>query len=572
MESTLKVYSIIVGIDFGTTFSGYQIASLKDDEAEEYEYPIEDDEPWIYKEAPSTMFYKKEYKELLQYGEDANDEVRLNPDSGYYVTRVKLWLDRTIKDHLPLPHNLTPVEVIGDYLREMYKDICKNVPKEYPACIDSSEYRYCMTVPTIWSEESKGIMREAAILAGIITKYDEPGRLLIVDEAVAAALHAEYESPELVLENGDCYMICDAGGGTVDIAVFERDNSSGVNGLKELTMGTGSSCGSSFVDAQFETMLREKVSKYPGINDWDIYITTYTFKEGLKELFGGDDNENIVEALDEINRELITNHPEIDEELFTLDDIRKTFEPVVDEVLHVIEKQFSQLGDREVDVMFITGGFGQSPYLQERIQNTFDDRVKTFKVIEESYLAVMKGAALFGQHPRKVTQRILRRTYGIKICSPIDETENDTNTKSSKNRFYMCIRKGDPVKEDTWVTRKIIWKKNVVPIISMYAYDGDEPIPEYPTAKEIDLVAIFDTKFPIDDRKEVNYEILVMRMRFGLDKIDIKVNIAGRDFEYVTVWDVTGEKTTQLYSEPFPPPNVKVRKFWLLDTIVKHLP
>ncbi|OAD71163.1 hypothetical protein PHYBLDRAFT_147671 [Phycomyces blakesleeanus NRRL 1555(-)] len=567
MTETLNDYDAVIGIDFGTTFSGYYVLDLNSEQNKNYY----DSYFWRYKNMPSTMLYKKESEKKFTYGRSAEHNFRKHPDSGYHISKVKLWLDRTIKEGLPpLPPNMTPVKIIGDYLSRMHKDISK-IPKKYPKFRDPSRYRYCMTVPTMWSEESKNIMREAAILAGIITKYDEPGKLLIIDEAVAAALYAEDQSPELNLTHGSLYMICDAGGGTVDLAVFEKDDSSGTSGLKEITMGTGSSCGSTFLDARFEALLREKVSKYPNYSEKDIQDALWEFSLVIKETFVGDQEEKSY-CIKKLKRMYIQGHPDIsDDETYSLDEIhKKVFDPVVDEVLGMIEKQFAQIGGRHLDVMFITGGFGQSPYLQARINDTFGSRVKHFKVIKDGNMAVMRGATLFGARPRAITQRILRRAYGIKLCSSNDMPEK--NTPSVKDKFHVYIHKGEPVSEDGWITKHIAWKKDILPIVSLYAYDGDEPVPEYPSSQSIDLVAIFNTQFPIDDRKGVKYDILAMKMRFGLDKIDIKVNIRGRDFEYVTVWDVTGEKTTQYYSEPNPPPSVKVRKLWLMDAIVKYLP
>jgi molecular chaperone DnaK (HSP70) len=47
----------------------------------------------------------------------------------------------------------------------------------------------CLTVPAMWSEASKQIMRSAALRAGLITSFSSP-RLILILEPEAAALHA----------------------------------------------------------------------------------------------------------------------------------------------------------------------------------------------------------------------------------------------------------------------------------------------------------------------------------------------------------------------------------------------
>ncbi|KAL0078393.1 hypothetical protein J3Q64DRAFT_1683302 [Phycomyces blakesleeanus] len=569
MSTESNRYKLVIAMDFGTTFSGCHVLSLMADPVSNCDMSM-----WRFKNEQTTMFYKKRSKKLFALGKLATNEYETNPSSGYYVTKVKLWLDRTIKEDLPsLPHKMTPVQIIADYLRQMHKSVCQEIRIEYPNFTDLSMYRYCMAVPTMWSEQSKQIMKEAAVLAGIIKKRDDSEKLLIVDEAVAAALHAESKSSDIELTNGSIYMVCDAGGGTVDLATFEKDHSVGENGIKELTMGTGSSCGSAFLETRFEDLVKEHTLKYPGYNKIILAFVMEYFATSLKRRFGDRDKEDTY-MIDHINKEYNNGHEDdSDYKEFSLDEIRTiVFDPIVDKILGMIEKQFEQLGGRSLDVMFITGGFGQSPYLQKRIKDTFADRVKHFEIPVLSYKAVMEGAALFGANPRVITQRILRRTYGIKMCSATDKSDNDTGTPSKRDQFYVCVRKGSPVNEDTWITKKIAWNKNILPIISLYAYDGDEPIPEYPTIQEIDLVSVFNTKFPLDQKRETSYEIMAMKMRFGLDKIEIRVNIAGREFEYVTVWDVTGEKKTQNFTEPNPPFSVKLKKWFLMEEIVKHLP
>lgn len=73
----------------------------------------------------------------------------------------------------------------------------------------------------MWSDRAKAIMREASIRAGLINNNDHPDRLMLISEPEAAALYCEKKSEQFNLRHGQRFMICDAGGGTVDLIVFE---------------------------------------------------------------------------------------------------------------------------------------------------------------------------------------------------------------------------------------------------------------------------------------------------------------------------------------------------------------
>ncbi|KAL0083023.1 hypothetical protein J3Q64DRAFT_1751169 [Phycomyces blakesleeanus] len=117
-------------------------------------------------------------------------------------------------------------------------------------------------------------------MACFITRHNKPESLLIVDEAVTAALCAEHMSPEIELKKSRLYMICDACGGTVDLAIFEKENLLGIHGLKEVTIGTSKFCGSTFVDSRFTDLVYKK--EPPSKHVISKYEITEDFKNNIK--------------------------------------------------------------------------------------------------------------------------------------------------------------------------------------------------------------------------------------------------------------------------------------------------
>lgn len=81
-----------------------------------------------------------------------------------------------------------------------------------------------MWIQRIYAEEisdrAKAKMRQAAVQAGLISSLDPLDRLMITSEPEAGALYCEKYCKEANMSEGDRFMICDAGGGTVDLIVL----------------------------------------------------------------------------------------------------------------------------------------------------------------------------------------------------------------------------------------------------------------------------------------------------------------------------------------------------------------
>ena len=83
-----------------------------------------------------------------------------------------------------------------------------------------------LTVPAAWDAKGCDIMREAAITAGLVqssragdTTWKE--RLRIITEPEAAAVHCARLTDLHHLKPSQNFIVADAGGGTVDLAVYK---------------------------------------------------------------------------------------------------------------------------------------------------------------------------------------------------------------------------------------------------------------------------------------------------------------------------------------------------------------
>lgn len=65
---------------------------------------------------------------------------------------------------------------------------------------------------------------------------------------------------------GDTFVLCDAGGGTVDLISYKVKALKPMLQITEAAPGSGSSCGSTFLNRIFQKFLKDKLSRDP---NWD---------------------------------------------------------------------------------------------------------------------------------------------------------------------------------------------------------------------------------------------------------------------------------------------------------------
>jgi hypothetical protein len=68
------------------------------------------------------------------------------------------------------------------------------------------------------------------------------------------------------LSVGDTFVVCDAGGGTVDLISYTVVTLEPIIEVKEAAPGTGGLCGSTYVNGRFKEYLQFRLGHEPG---WD---------------------------------------------------------------------------------------------------------------------------------------------------------------------------------------------------------------------------------------------------------------------------------------------------------------
>lgn len=367
-----------------------------------------------YPKTPTVIMYKKDSQQVASWGDAARAQSERPNLQDHLLEKFKLYLDEAMATTLgPLPNGLTPLQVISDYLRSLHGYICDTMKRGFAQNYHPHQYRYCLTVPATWSDQAKAIMREAAIMAGMIDRNDPSERLSLISEPEAAALYCQKTCDQFKLVHGQRFMICDAGGGTVDLIVFEINDTGTERSLKEVTKGSGDTCGSTFLDKNMEQLIRDRFKHFGDVNTRAMEQMMTVFVEKIKPQFDDDDEDHFIPI------PFAMGYPNGDNAeagimdgtlMFTADELKaKVFDPVVHRVLQLISNQLDGSALKPVDAIFMVGGFGKSNYLHRRVNESFVPRVKFVGIPPRAEMAVVRGAVYFGLNPRLVAQRVSRK-------------------------------------------------------------------------------------------------------------------------------------------------------------------
>lgn len=224
-----------------------------------------------FEKTPTACLYSKEYPhQLLKWGKAAMNHFQANPNDPnvLLVDQFKLKL----KEEFYQQTGQTDLDIYRtaaiDFLKEINKYTCDQLTKTVGQNVSSdckSKCRYVLTVPATWVDKDILMMRGIAIEADLIDAENDPEeRLIIIDEAHAASLFCKREycmmndGVTTKLSQGEQYMVCDAGGGTVDLATYECTGSSKINHC-QLALESGGYCGSTFLDKNMEKYLKDNV-------------------------------------------------------------------------------------------------------------------------------------------------------------------------------------------------------------------------------------------------------------------------------------------------------------------------
>ncbi|KAI8952993.1 hypothetical protein F4801DRAFT_588605 [Xylaria longipes] len=483
------VTTLVVGIDFGTTYSGvswliYKTGSPPGQPEVVTLWQTSQDNRRNNSDShkvPSKIHYD-EHGELL-WG------FRI-PAGAETVEWFKLLLlnDGDLKKHLKTSSHLhdakqsllrlrkTPIQLVGEYLKVLWDRVIEQISNaKGEDLIKGMPFHVVLTVPAIWTDYARDRMREAAGLAGIL-KHRDAGKttLSFISEPEAAAIAT---MPELEnradLQVGDSFVVVDAGGGTVDIISYK------INTIEPLSVSEcveGALCGGTFLDKEFEVLLKRAVGKesWNKMNGSDIRrMMNNEWEHGIKKAFNGEPDYYTVE---------IPSRAQSAPVQFSSEQLQLIFDKVLLQTGALVQKQISAVKAktwRLPKLVILVGGFGRSPYMFKYLKGKVDNRVVILQArLEKPWTAICRGAALFGATSSSATgingllpvqSRIARQNYGWTFSVPFFEAFHDQRDKRwdditqqwlATDQMQWIVKRGEDISLEKMKTYQYVrhWK------------------------------------------------------------------------------------------------------------------
>ncbi|MFE4552174.1 Hsp70 family protein [Streptomyces sp. NPDC056785] len=362
------------------------------------------------------------------------------------------------------------------------------------------EVRWCITVPAIWDDEGRAVMRRAAVDAGF---PDDPERLLLAIEPEAAALYCYLRMTDtdpdahtrpgadaapsgparLPLHlDGFRFVVIDCGGGTVDITAYESESGAGPSiALREIGLATGGHLGSEYVNQAFRdatlgerfgpAVLKRIERDYPA----ELLRMSRQWEHAKRTVEVERDATSVAHVLDPVRIEVPAVVWALLEEpvrarltadagglprqlVLPPEEVEALLDETVDGILDKVTEQLATIArtggaGSGPETLLLVGGFARSEWLRERMRARFGGRHRVL-VPPDPALAVLEGAVHFAYRPDVFVSRQTRYTYGFETAKPFEEGvdsamrmyRDDEGDVLCVGRFGIAVRRMDGVR------------------------------------------------------------------------------------------------------------------------------
>ncbi|CAG7557355.1 unnamed protein product [Fusarium equiseti] len=439
--------AIIVGVDFGTTYSGIAWAySREPDEIELVtSWEAELNHCSDVEKAPTQLLYSSERDTSWGYSIPA-DEDALQWFKLLLLDEGDIPADVSNSSQLQHARKLLgdlkkdPVDVIGCFLRKIWNHTVDSIRRSIGSeLLQKSRFYVVITLPAIWPPYAQQRMKQAARTSGILDARpcgDTTLRFISEPEAAALATIKDL-SKRSTMKVGDTMVICDAGGGTVDLISYVVESTDPFV-VKECVRGDGSLCGGVFLDENFLQLIKRKVKpaswESVSIAEQKKFLND-GWEHGIKPQFSNQNRTWLVDLPDSCGGPASNSKLKRRRTLeLSSDDIRSVYTPIIDKIEALVKRQTEAIQSKygqKATYIILVGGFGRSSYLFNKLQSTFGSTVLQSRG-NKPWTAICRGAVVRGITGHGVSaglkvqigSRVARKSYGIYFTEEFDEKKH----------------------------------------------------------------------------------------------------------------------------------------------------
>ncbi|ENH68697.1 Heat shock 70 kDa protein 12A [Fusarium oxysporum f. sp. cubense race 1] len=334
---------IIVGVDFGTTYSGVAWAENRNPSRRTCitQWPVSsaNKEGQSSDKVPTRIRYNGD---KIEWG----FSVPVNAPQPEVVDWFKLDLDPSTQavGYNPSTEGARSGrnvdELVTDFISQLVDHLMYTLREKLGSgLVDSTPLQFVITVPAIWSDLAKEKTKKACEQAMISVSEHH---VHLVSEPEAAAIYALHDLDMNGLDAGDTIVVVDAGGGTVDLISYTILSTKPILEVQEAAPGSGALCGSTFLNMRFSKFLQSKLGKEEGFDDEIMAEALDVFENKVKRQFAlniePDETYNIPVAGLANNKSLGISRGRF---ALKASDVNKIFEPVVLEVIRLVKDQIT---------------------------------------------------------------------------------------------------------------------------------------------------------------------------------------------------------------------------------------
>ncbi|RPB02320.1 hypothetical protein L873DRAFT_1841843 [Choiromyces venosus 120613-1] len=356
---------IVVAIDFGTTFSGAAFAYIDAPRQREVISSWLSGGNLTTDKVLSEICYDEKAPNGYRWGLNINPQderhrwfkLKLGPSQ---ATKAPIIAEDTLSggEIKQIDSDVDPITCATDFLTALRKHIMETLLTRYGGeFMEGTLIEYILTVPAVWPDKARDTTVECAKRAGMDSSY----AISCVSEPEAAAIYCLFSMGHGRLRVGANYVVCDAGGGTVDLITYIVTKTAPLK-VQESAVGDGGTCGSIYLNRRFELFLTEKLGGRamerlrPRINAAVMKEFEDFIKRDFCDLPTQDEYTISVPGVRD------TQWNGVQDEVLTITrgELREIFEPIVQAILELVHKQLKAVEKQNgvVAAVLLVGGFG----------------------------------------------------------------------------------------------------------------------------------------------------------------------------------------------------------------------
>ncbi|KAL4884219.1 hypothetical protein BJY04DRAFT_215649 [Aspergillus karnatakaensis] len=380
----------VVGVDYGTTGTGVAYARHTGGPNTRAHPSVHQHYTWhgthSVERVPSRIAYRHDNKENSAF--EDKDYIwgsEVQPDM-WACSWTKLQLDPTalLSEYDDKDLNISAQDgifhlvdgksaddVIVDYLTPVYKEILAVLGIE--ADDTSASIDFWFPIPVTWPLEAKAAFEKVIERAGFGQRKGDSVNFIPEPEAAAGAVLLD--NPES-FHVGDGLLICDAGGGTVDVAMYIIASPTD---WKKLTSFQGGRCGGATVDSRFYGLMNKWFAKSfakmplrhrgPGSALMDQF-------EDIERNFCKTDYNSFKLDFSSMPNTAPNKHFVEGSILLTEKDLQSMYDPAIERIIKLIYEQLQAAHEHSgysvINKIVLVGGLSESVYLQQIIKTCFE--------------------------------------------------------------------------------------------------------------------------------------------------------------------------------------------------------